>query len=156
MPQPAGQEKRIDTLRRMVRECRNMRCLEWPFGKSSTGYGAVYELGQNLKAHRIAFETIFWPISRDLVIRHRCDNPSCVNPFHLLPGTAADNVQDKVMRGRAARGERHGRAKLSAADVLVIRGSELSSQQLAGQFGVSANMVRYIRKGANWSHLEAV
>ena len=34
-------------------------------------------------------------------MRHKCDNPPCVRPSHLLLGTHADNAMDASMRGRA-------------------------------------------------------
>jgi hypothetical protein len=43
------------------------------------------------------------PIAEGVVIRHSCDNRPCCEPLHLLSGTHADNVQDRVARGRTAR-----------------------------------------------------
>ncbi len=49
-------------------------------------------------AHRLSFYLHhgYWPN----VCRHRCDNPGCYNPYHLEDGTHADNVADRVARGR--------------------------------------------------------
>lgn len=36
----------------------------------------------------------------DLMICHSCDHPGCFNPYHLFEGTAQDNIQDAVRKGR--------------------------------------------------------
>ena len=49
----------------------------------------------------MAYELLVGPISKGRVVRHYvCDNPCCVNPAHLKVGTIADNMQDKVDKGR--------------------------------------------------------
>ena len=40
---------------------------------------------------------------------------------HLKQGTQKDNMQDAVIKGRAAKGEVHGRSKLTVEQVLLTR-----------------------------------
>lgn len=67
---------------------------------------------KNVYAHRASYvihnnEEI---LSED-VIMHTCDNPSCVNPLHLVKGTHIDNVIDRVQKNRSAIGSKNGRFK---------------------------------------------
>lgn len=76
-------------------------CWEW-LGAKSRGYGLLSsKQGEApFKAHRLAYELFVGTISSGQVVRHKCDNPSCCNPFHLDIGTHRDNVMDRVRRGR--------------------------------------------------------
>ncbi len=74
-------------------------CWEWKAYKSATGYGLFSLNGFSVKAHRLA-ATLSGIDAGELIVRHDCDNPSCVNPAHLRIGTIADNNDDTRRRGR--------------------------------------------------------
>ncbi len=77
-------------------------CWLWTGSKDALGYGRISRGADKSpqKAHRLSWEIHNGELSSDLVIRHKCDNPSCVNPFHLLPGTQKENMQDASDRNR--------------------------------------------------------
>jgi hypothetical protein len=77
-------------------------CWNWSGGRSSDGYG-VHKIRRYYRtaAHRIAYALANQEEPGDFHVCHRCDNPVCCNPAHLFLGTAADNAQDKVQKGRA-------------------------------------------------------
>ena len=91
------------------------------------------------------------------VVRHKCDNPKCINPEHLELGTQQDNVQDSVQRGRAIRspGASNGRSKLTEAQAIAIRNSSELQSTSAVKYGVSTTVISQIRIGKLWSYLSA-
>lgn len=126
----------------------DFQCWEWKGARDAKGYG-IYK---GTRSHRVSYTMVNGKIPDGLLIRHRCDNPPCCNPKHLEVGTHADNTNDAVVRGRIARGSRHGNTKLSDEDVAFIRANPFKEKQiaLARRFGVTPSAVSYIRSGRSW------
>lgn len=129
------------------------RCWVWSAGRFDSGYGA-FNINSSAKklvrAHRFAREISSGLVPYGLLVLHKCDNPPCVRPEHLFVGTWADNMRDKVAKGR----ESHVRAnnKLTEDQVRQIRiriGNEIDAG-IASDFGVSVTTIRLIRIGATW------
>lgn len=76
-------------------------CWNWT-GAKALGYGILAKGWKQTpyKACRLSYELFVGPIPNGLYIRHKCDNPACVNPNHLEPGTQKQNMQDASKRGR--------------------------------------------------------
>jgi hypothetical protein len=64
------------------------------------GYGRVKFKGKLTLVHRASWEMSNGAIPPKLLVCHKCDTPSCVNPKHLFLGTYADNNNDKIKKGR--------------------------------------------------------
>lgn len=131
-------------------------CWTWEAKSNINGYGA-FQVGTGVKrlAHRFAYEIHHGePPPAGLVVRHRCDNIKCVNPDHLELGTHADNMRDKVLRGRSARGEASASAKLTEDQVRLIRSApDGQGRTMAREFGVSEGQISLIRNRHAWQHV---
>lgn len=140
-------------------------CIEWQGNRDVKGYGRIHGHGGTVKAHRLAYclhaHCTLESISSD-VVRHTCDNPSCVNPRHLLVGSNLDNVADRFERGRSAKGEANGWAKLTAEDVAQIKAfyqkgvRGRGAVSTAKRFNICHSTVQRIISGERWAHHEDV
>lgn len=132
-------------------------CWEWTGGRNK-GYGVIAVHGSKVRiAHDVAWEVHYGrALPKGRLVRHSCDNPPCVNPAHLLLGTHADNSDDKVERNRQAKGSGHGIAKLTEADIPVIRQmyrGGFPQRIIAGRFLVTQGAISQVISGKTWSHV---
>ena len=131
-------------------------CINSPYEVSLTArYPRVRVNGKKVAQSRVVYckaNNLLLDHIAGQVVRHKCDNPRCINPNHLELGTQLDNVQDSVVRGRATRspGITNGRAKLTTAQVLEIRNAAGTGPQLAHAYGVSTTVIYQIKAGKLW------
>lgn len=125
-------------------------CVIWQGAKDAAGYGVTWHNNKWCRAHRAVMNA-----KPGEIVRHLCDNPSCVNPNHLRLGTSKENSEDMVSKGRQARGELAGNSKFSVADVRLVRSykGQLSSRQVASLMKMSKTNVLDIWNNKIWSHV---
>lgn len=133
-------------------------CIPYPGSKDKDGYGLkTIRIGSHAKktfhAHRLVYMICYGWIPSDVVVRHRCDNPPCVNPLHLTTGTQTQNIADKVSKDRQAKGEKVWTAKLTAEQVLAIRADPRGKTRLAPIYGVSESLIGQIKARKIWRHI---
>jgi len=146
---------------------RDDECWHWTGRLNGAGYGETRWKHKTARAHRVSYELHYGPILDGLLVCHKCDANyppgdiayrRCVNPNHLFLGTDADNMTDKVEKGRQNKGETHGMAKLTEKQVVEIRelraSKHISYAKLGVKYGVSGSAIRDIIVGENWGWLE--
>ncbi len=153
-------------------------CWEWQknknkkrygYGKIGIGYFREFKGNQSVikSAHRVAYEIYKGLIPKEMSVCHHCDNPSCVNPNHLWLGTAKDNAQDRVKKGRKGNiglslASRNGLvfghlSKLSELQVLEIReilkNTTKTYKEISKGYGVSRQTIGFIKNRKIWKNI---
>ena len=133
------------------------QCWEWQGQIGRNGYGFFSICNWPYLAHRISFLIHNGYLIDNLFVLHKCDNPKCVNPKHLILGTAKQNAKDAVSKNRMAVGELNGMSSLRNEDVLTIRtefaAGTKTMKQLANELGVHVPCIQRIIRRERWSHV---
>ncbi len=128
-------------------------CIEWLGYKTRGGYGCMRLGGLGTKkttAHRIAWVLKRGGIPPEILVLHKCDNPSCVNVEHLFLGSPLDNVRDMVGKGREGWKHQTPWQKLNATDaerIRDLRRAGLTQQKISDHMFVSRPLVSLVLSG---------
>jgi hypothetical protein len=88
-------------------------CWIWEGTVDGEGYGYLSMMNRRRRAARVSWELYNCrEIPPGMIVLHSCDNPPCINPWHLSIGTQLDNMRDKVSKGRQAKGSLNGISKM--------------------------------------------
>ena len=68
--------------------------------KSKEGYPRIWRNGKFVYMSRYLWESCYGEIPEGMLVLHKCDNPSCINPGHFFLGTNQDNMDDMGRKGR--------------------------------------------------------
>ena len=107
-----------------------------------------------VSAHRMSYKFLVdEELPDNMVVRHTCDNPICVNPYHLISGTVQDNIDDRTARGRA-------HSVLSFDDVVDIKNQiavakpkDGTQTRLALKYNIAVSSISDIRQERSWVHV---
>jgi hypothetical protein len=135
-------------------------CTLW-MGPTVDGYGQFSNnLGISNRAHRAIWEMEHGEIPEEMCVLHHCDVRLCIRLSHLWLGTNLDNLADMFAKGRGSvqnqNGERHPMARLTEAEVLVIRdlaNKGVPHKIIAEKFKITRAHVYQISARIRWWHI---
>jgi hypothetical protein len=133
------------------------KCWEWQ-GYKSRGYGSMMVNQIAYYSHRLVYgltypNSITFKAPKDKSLKqfimHKCDNPSCCNPFHMELGSQEDNNKDAKSKGRSKglKNEDHNLAVLTneqARQIRLFHGHGWSRKEIAEMFGVTTTVANRV------------
>jgi len=129
-------------------------CISHPLDKD--GYPKICRNNKETRGNRYVYEREHGEIPKGLVIRHTCDNPTCINPNHLVLGTYKENAEDRVSRDRGAFGERNGTSKLTEDQVFAILKDDREYREIAPDYNVHYSLIGLIKTRKKWKYLQGM
>lgn len=111
---------------------------------------------QTLKIHSLVLTAFAGKCPNGMVCRHLDGNQNNNHISNLAWGSCYENSQDMILHGTSTRGEKHGRTKLTNADVLTIRARADNGEtqtSIAKDFSISQSTVSLIVRREKWTHI---
>ena len=112
-------------------------CWEWCGGLGGRDKRPYYNLdGEKVLAYRLVYELVHGrKLHADEVLRHTCDNRICCNPYHGIPGTHQENMDDMKER------ERHGVPKTVVRAIRTLADGGTTHKEIAKMYGLGRTTV---------------
>jgi hypothetical protein len=116
-------------------------CWNWNGLVYHSGYGRAPSNKGAMTAHRWAYEILGGVVPDGKQLDHLCRNRRCINPDHLEPVTAKENIR------------RSPRTKLTMDQAREIRSLHLKEplRDTAARYGVSRSLINRIQLGLAWN-----
>jgi hypothetical protein len=108
---------------------------------------------KHMRVHKLILETFVGKCPPGLMARHLDDDKMNSALTNLCWGTSKENGADAVRNGKVVRGERNGKARLTADNVVKILAMTGTHKEVASEFGVSLGCIYNIRSGRTWKHV---
>lgn len=119
-------------------------CWLWVGPINKYGYGDD-RFNEHRRAHRQSWIHHYGEIPEGMLVLHKCDVRSCINPDHLFLGTHKDNTQDMIKKGRKAYSAPP--KKVTDEQVKEIRESNLKGVELQKIYKISSAQISRIITG---------
>jgi len=125
-------------------------------GRNSKRYILTSYKKKTIGLHRLIFFENYGYFPK--LVMHKCDNPKCINPNHLIGGTPKENSKDMMKKKRQAFGIKNGGGvKLNdnkAKQIKqLLKRKKMTLQSIADKFKVSKRTVLFIKQNKHWKHV---
>ena len=131
---------------------KTLTCWIWTANRHPKGYGKFSINGKSTPAHHYSYSQINGPVPKGLDLMHLCDNPPCVNPDHLRPGTRSENMRHAVEVGRCL----GANTVLNPNRALLIKNlykSGIRPKQISVALGIHIQTVCNVTSGHRWKNV---